>query len=67
MKTIIIWIILYIFYFIIIIFGKTEKMRETPKDFTTSYYLETNNNTRVNSPGHSKNVKYDNYSYILSL
>lgn len=25
--------------------------------FTTSYKLETTYNTRVNSPGHSKNVK----------
>lgn len=32
-------------------------MRETPKAFVTTYVPETVYNTRVNSPGNSKNTK----------
>lgn len=36
----------------------SNNVRESPKDLTTTYLLETASNTRGNDLGHGNNVKY---------
>jgi len=45
--------------------GDTAKLREHPKDLTTSYSLEMESNASVNSQGDSKNVRYDQKSWEM--